>query len=382
MKENRTREHDIQVCFFGTFPATYTVSRILERAAHDAGLTVLRCHESFAESPLISPQAFRAVALARHFLRYGRSALRLWPRVARCPAQILVAGFRGQLDVLWASYLGQARGRRLVFAPLVTVSETREDRHFMEHRPLATRCIAWLDRQSLNLADRVVIDTHAHADYLRSTFALPPEKVRVFPLGADVDVFKPSPPAKHTGTLRVLFYGSFLPLHGVHVIVAAAKLLARERNIRFTLCGEGWQWADTVRTIAATSLTNVTLRPWVEYPELPNLIAEHDVCLGIFGGTQKARMVIPNKVYQCAAVGRPVVSGDSPAVREVFTHEENILLVPPENPEALAAALVYLYRNPVRRRELAHNAAQVMAERFSPQAQARRFLSAFIEALV
>ncbi len=382
MRESRTEKRNVQVCFFGTYPASYTVSRILVQAAHDAGLVVHHCHDSFRETPLVSRELIRPAAVVTYIARYVRSASRLWPLLRRCPAQILVAGFRGQLDVLWASHLGYTRGRRLVFAPLVTVLETIEDRMVARHFPPIRRFLAWLDRQSLNLADRVVIDTHAHAEYLRSRLNVPPQKIRVFHLGADTSLFRYAPPRSRSETMHVLFYGSFLPLHGVPVILTAAKRLQGEHNIRFTLCGNGWQWTEMKKQLDAASLNNVTLLGWVDYGTIPQLIAQHDVCLGIFSDNQKARMVIPNKVYQCAAMGRPVVSADSPAVREVFTHGENIVLVPPNNPEALAEALIDLYRHPETREVLATNAAQLLSEQFSPSAQAKRFLSSFVEALV
>lgn len=382
MNREQLGKHKLQLCFFGTYPATYTVSRILERAAQDAGVSVFHCHESLAEAPLSSPDVFRPGPAVLLLARYVRTTLRLWPRLARCPAQILVAGFRGQLDVLWVSRWCRTRGRRLVFAPLVTVSETAEDRGLLRSSALAGALTAWLDRKTLSLADRVVIDTRAHADFLRCRFGVPEERIRVFYLGADPDAFRPSPLRVRSAAMRVLFYGSFLPLHGIEVIVDTARLLRGEKNIQFTLCGDGWQWREVKKVIEEAALPNVTLRGWVPYHEIAKLIQEHDVCLGIFSGKQKARMVIPNKVYQCAQVGRPVVSADTAAIREVFKHGENILLVPPENAEALAETLLQLYRQPESCRELARNAARLMSEQFSPGAQAARFWASFVDALL
>ena len=51
---------------------------------------------------------------------------------------------------------------------------------------------------------------------------------------------------------------------------------------------------------------------WVDADELPGVVAEHDVCLGIFGTTDKAPRVVPNKVYQGVASGCAVVTSDTP----------------------------------------------------------------------
>jgi glycosyltransferase involved in cell wall biosynthesis len=71
--------------------------------------------------------------------------------------------------------------------------------------------------------------------------------------------------------------------------------------------------------------------------ELPALVAEHDVCLGIFGSGEKARRVVPNKVFQGAAAGCAVVTSDTTPQRRVLG--EGAILVPPGNADALAAAL-------------------------------------------
>ena len=65
-------------------------------------------------------------------------------------------------------------------------------------------------------------------------------------------------------------------------------------------------------------------------------MAASDVCLGVFGTSPKSQRVIPNKVFDALAVGRPVVTADTPAVREVLTHGEKAWLCPPGDPDALA----------------------------------------------
>jgi glycosyltransferase involved in cell wall biosynthesis len=83
-------------------------------------------------------------------------------------------------------------------------------------------------------------------------------------------------------------------------------------------------------------------------------------------------MVIPNKVYQCAAVGRPVITADTPAIREVFEPGTTIWLVPPGDAKALADAIALLAEDVCLRERLARQAARFMAEKFSLTRQAER----------
>src|SRR3546814_8336865 len=57
---------------------------------------------------------------------------------------------------------------------------------------------------------------------------------------------------------------------------------------------------------------------WVEYRQLKQFIAEAELCLGIFGTSEKVASVIPNKVFQLVAAGRPVITRDSAAIRDLL----------------------------------------------------------------
>ena len=64
------------------------------------------------------------------------------------------------------------------------------------------------------------------------------------------------------------------------------------------------------------------------------------MCLGIFGATEKAALVIPNKVFQILSARRPLITRDSPAIRELLGDGvPGATLVPPADPVALAAAI-------------------------------------------
>jgi glycosyltransferase involved in cell wall biosynthesis len=263
---------------------------------------------------------------------------------------------------------------------LITLTETLvEDRGVYPRRSAVAALARLLDRASLSAATRVIIDAAAHRQYLVDTFGVTPERVSTWHLGADAAVFQPQPPPRREGPLRVLFYGSFLPLHGVRTIVRAATLLKDRLHIEFTLVGDGPEHAAAAADVRDAGLTRVRLEHWVPYASLGRLVADADICLGIFGKTAKSRMVIPNKVYQTAAVGRPVITADTPAIREVFEHAETAWLCPAGDAAALAAAIEALCGDGVLREAIGRRAAALMAERFSPPAQGRRLAAIFAE---
>jgi len=92
--------------------------------------------------------------------------------------------------------------------------------------------------------------------------------------------------------------------------------------------------------IAAGPPANLEWIEWVPYPELADRIARADVCLGVFGSSEKAGRVIPNKVFQILASGKPLVTRDGPGIRELITPgTPSVILVPPGDSNALLEAV-------------------------------------------
>src|SRR3546814_10781357 len=117
--------------------------------------------------------------------------------------------------------------------------------------------------------------------------------------------------------MHVLFYGQFIPLHGVDTVIRAARLL-RNEPVEWQIIGQG-QVAPCIRAMLAEEpLPKLHWLEWVEYRQLKQFIAEAELCLGIFGPSEKAASVIPNKVFQLVAAGRPVITRDSAAIRELL----------------------------------------------------------------
>jgi glycosyltransferase involved in cell wall biosynthesis len=202
-----------------------------------------------------------------------------------------------------------------------------------------SRFLKWLDRQTCNIADLLLLDTNAHIDYFVDTFGLPRDKfVRVF-VGANEQVFTPRPRTRSQDDFQIIFVGKFTPLHGLPIMMQAAQRLKDLPDVVFHFVGAG-QLSHEIRAIAdELALNNVRFLDWVEYEQVPDCLAQADVCLGIFGATAKAGRVIPGKLYEALSVGKPVITSDSIAVRELLTDGENAVLCTRNDPEALSEAI-------------------------------------------
>jgi len=372
-----------RVCFFGTYRREHTVTRLLAGACRAAGIEVIECHRPLWEKTLHKhAEYFGARSTARLALQYAASALALARSRRRLgDVPLYLIGFGGQLDCLWLRLLLRRQRRPIVLAPLVTLSETLvEDRGVFRPASLRSHAVAWIDRLSLSLAARVIMDTEAHRRYVTDTFATAADQVSTWHLGADTNVFVPTPLPADTRPLRVLFYGTFLPLHGARIVLQAAALLKSRADIEILLLGDGPERAASLAYASAAGLTHVRFLDWVPYESLGEMLATAHICLGIFGTSAKARMVIPNKVYQAAATGRPVITADTPAVREVFVHGKTAWLCRAGDPAALAESIQTLADDPGLRRRLAEGAATLMTEQFAPALQGQRLAAIFAAA--
>ncbi|MEM1550699.1 MAG: glycosyltransferase [Nitrososphaerota archaeon] len=211
------------------------------------------------------------------------------------------------------------------------------------------------------MADIVIVDTLSQALYFEQKLGVPSFKIQVVYVGCDDNLFKPMKVSSPERPV-ILFYGTFLPLHGVDVIIRAANLM-RDEPVLFRIIGQGQEYDRVYALAKYLNITNVEFIPWVPMQELPLIINQATICLGgPFGGSEKARRVITSKTFQCMAAGKPTIVGDTPANRELFTHGENVWMCPVNDPVALATAIRTLLNAPLLRAKLGAEGRKIIQQ--------------------
>jgi len=281
-----------------------------------------------------------------------------------------------QKDVPLAKFLSLLTSRKIIFDPLAPRYETKIT-DWKRKRPDSWQA-RWnfaIDSWAFALSDLVLADTQAHKDYYCREYGISSDKVEVLPVGYDEEVYRPDLVAEKGARFTVLFYGSFLPLHGADAVVQAAKIVSKEDpSIEFKLIGSG-QTFPYVRDLASDlQLKNTQFEDWLPQVELPQRIASADICLGIFGETEKAGRVVPHKIYQSMGMKKPVITARTPAVEEFFSHRENVFLIPEPYPENLAQAILELKREKDLRERIAEEAHQLVRQEYSPAAIGRALI--------
>jgi glycosyltransferase involved in cell wall biosynthesis len=320
----------MRVLYFGTYDRSYPRNAQVISALRGVGVEVHEQHRAVWEQRHNWSGGLRQmlrVAKAERSLRRSRDDEQA--------ADALIVGYPGHFDLPAATHV--ARGRPVVFNPLVSLYDTLvNDRRRFRPRSPGAGIVHLVDRRAFREADVVVADTESHARFFRHEFGLPQDRVEVCFVGAEDRLFRPG---SQPGTrFHALFVGTLIPLHGLETILAAASLAP---EIPFRVVGSG-----QLEPLLANRPANVEWVPWVEYEDLPGEIRAAGCALGVFGTGEKAARVIPNKVFQALACGTPLVTADTPAVRELLTDGEDALLVAPGNPAALAAAVRRLAADP------------------------------------
>ena len=346
----------MRVLYFGTYERRYPRNAQVISALRGAGVEVIERHEPVWEGQeekwSLGPRAAGRLVLAELRLLARRG-----PR-----SDAVIVGYPGHLDLLAARRA--ARGAPVVFNPLVSLTDTLvEDRGRFRHGSLAERALRAIDRRALRSADVVVADTDAHAEFLAGLAGLPRDRFEVCFVGAEERVFQPGWDPEEPFT--ALFVGKLIPLHGLETILEAARV---GPDLRLRIVGSG-----QLDALLAGRPANVEWTPWVDYERLPEELKRASCALGIFGTSAKARRVIPNKAFQALACATPLVTADTPAARELLVDGESALLVPPGDPEALAAALHRLTAEPELAQRLAAAGHALYRERASEEVLGRRW---------
>ncbi len=351
----------VRICYFGHYDPSYSRNRVILKALQRAGACVVEVCD------------------------HSQGIRRWWNLLVSGLAanfNIMFVGFPGHTDVPLAWLIASLKRRPLVFDAFLSMYDTAVfDRRTVPPNSLRAKRLFLTDKFACLMAKIVLLDTESHIRYFVDTFRLPAGKFRRVWVGTDDDVMCPKGVSPSDKDFTVFFYGSYIPLHGVQYIVKAAHLLEiRKERVSFVLVGSGQTFSEVSRLAEDLQVRSVRFVERVPYERLAEMMSESHVCLGIFGTTPKAARVIPNKVFDALAVGRPVVTADTPAVREVFTHGENIWLVPAGDEKALTEAILTLKNDTALRHRLAANGHALFKERFSIDAISRDITRIILEA--
>jgi len=361
----------VRLLLAGTYERSYPRIQVLRAGLAERGQTLIECHVPVWERTQHKAGSFlRSFALVGSLVRAAAAWVEILARERRIgEVDAVMAGYPAQLDAPLARAIARRRGVPLIVDMMISFSDTLGgDRGRAGAR--TTRLLSWLDGQLVRRADVIVADTVANAEWIQQAFPRARGRVIVVSVGAEPERFPPSP--QPDPPARALFVGKLAPLHGLGVVLEAARFPGVP-PIRIIGDGQLRAWLDG--ELARNCPPGLEYIPWVPYDRLGDELAAAHICLGIFGGSAKASRVIPNKVWQAMAVGRPIITADTPGAREVLRDGDDAVLVPVGDAGALAAALARLSNDPELRARLGARARQRYETCGAPERVADQFIA-------
>ena len=356
------KDNAISVLMCGTFDPRFGRNRQLLRLMKSRNVNVTVKNYSLWSSNKVADvrqgkiqRALRAIGV------YGQMIVALLGQTLnprRRPSVVLVP-HPCQFDAVVVGAVCRIVRVPMVIDYFVSLHETVvDDRGIVSSASLTAKVLRSVDALSAKLATLVLADTPEDVEAFAKETSTAPSKWRTVWVGADSHIYKPVAATPSLANV-VLFYGTYIPLQGIDFIVRASLLLPKEYQVR--LIGDG-QERPRIEKIIRELGAPVELLDSVSEAELPAKISEASVCLGIFGTGAKSSRVIPNKVFQCMAMGKAIITADTPAIRHHL--EDAVVTVPAGNPQALANGIVALLEDEVKIRELETGARKLFLEKF------------------
>lgn len=225
-------------------------------------------------------------------------------------------------------------------------------------QPFARLLLGWL----LKRPNTTVLVQNPDDHAVVAALGLPKESIALIPgSGVDTDelVALPEP----TGTFTIAFVGRLLDDKGVRPLVRAHKLVnTRGAAVQTLLAGQ----PDPLNP---ASIPARVLDEWRKVANLRLLGHVNDIrtvwAQAHVAVLPSRREGLPKSLLEAAACGRPLIASDVPGCREVARKGVNALLVPPDNPEALAEAIETLMNDRDLRVRFGKASRQIAVEEYS-----------------
>jgi glycosyltransferase involved in cell wall biosynthesis len=236
-------------------------------------------------------------------------------------------------------------------------------------------------------ASRIVSVTHAFRDNLVGR-GIAADKISVTTNGVDLARFGPSPrdealaASLGLGGKTVLGYvGTHGMAHGLETVLAAAERLRdmpAAANIRFLFLGDGAEKAALKRIAAEKRLDNVVFLDSVPRDEVVRYWSLIDLAIIHLRRTPLFETVIPSKLFECMAMGVPVLHGVAGESAGIVAREGCGVLFEPENPDELTQRILELAGDPARLGQLSRSGREAAA-RYDRSALAAEMLHTLID---
>lgn len=370
------KKKSVTVCFFGTYDKNYTSNKLMLQGLKDNGVKVVEVNAHIPVTRLDTKKDMNWLNIVTRIWNKKKifsEIIKHWSQIKQC--DVIYVGYPGHFDVFFAWLLAKFTGAKLIFNPLLIIyTGFAEEQGILNKNSLLGQGIKLAEQTVYKLCDMVFADTPFQKKFLMQDLNVPEKKLRILAIGADDQYYRYTPYKNDRKKINVVYYGLYSPIHGVEYLIDAANQLKNDKDIVFTMVGNGNTFEKNYQRAKKLQLTNVKFFNNTPVEDHPAIIEKADIFLGFLQKHPSVERIIPNKVYQGLALGKVVLTADAPVTRSMFKHKGNMYLVKPADVDALVDALKELKNQPALRKKIAQNGYKLFTENFNPKAVGRQLI--------
>lgn len=219
-------------------------------------------------------------------------------------------------------------------------------------------------RIPLMLADAIIVVTPQLRDWAQGEVGSKP--LHVIRNGANTRLFSPNSPLPFSLPQQyVVFFGVLAVWQGVDCLLQATQSSNWPSAVSLVVVGDGRE-RTRVESVAANDAKVIYLGR-IPYAQVPGIVANSigGISPQNNAGGRSVTGLSPLKVYETLACGRPVIVTDFPGQAELVRESECGIVIPPDDPDALAQAVSYLYHHDIERNEMGRRGREAVEQSHS-----------------
>jgi glycosyltransferase involved in cell wall biosynthesis len=235
------------------------------------------------------------------------------------------------------------------------------------------RLLEWLELRMYAAANHIVTVGEGYRRQLVAK-GVPERRITIVTNGIDAERLRPQPPdaallARYNpdGRFVCSYIGTVGMAAGLDVVLRAADMLRRDgrSDVRFLVVGDGATREELAAQVSAAGLDDLITVAGRQPKELmPGFLSISDCCLVHLRKTALFETVLPSKIFEAAALEKPIVMGVGGFAAEIVRDADCGICIEPENAAELVAAIDELRTNPARRADLGRHGRERLSSRY------------------
>lgn len=273
--------------------------------------------------------------------------------------------------IMW-SFIPMLLGRCLSTPVMLEINDSPHRAYDSIKNPFKSAIVHLIDKISFHLSDHILPVTQKIAENMHTLEGIPWNKLTVIPSGTNIDLFHPMDKRQcclklgfDESLIYIGFSGTFFGYQGIDTLIdATPSIIQKYPQVRFLILGDGPMRDTWQIMLTESNLGSYFIFPgFVPYERVPSYCAVMDICVAPY--RKSAGDSSPVKIFDYLACGKPVVATDVGETRDFFANSGAVMIVPPEDPAALAQGLHSLIENETLREAMGKSGRAFIAGRYS-----------------